>query len=58
MDRTEIDLRKIATDFAMTARVEARLAGELEESQSPLWGQEFAASGGKAPTPPPESTSA
>lgn len=53
MDRSPIDLHKIAAEPAETARVEARLAGELDESAAPMWGQEFAASGGgKTPTPP------
>lgn len=52
MDRPEIDLRKIAAEPVETARVEARLAGELDESATPLWGQEFSASGGKTPQPP------
>jgi hypothetical protein len=57
MDRTEIDLRRIATEPAETARVEARLAGELDESAAPLWAPEFAASGGgKTPTPPSTGT--
>ena len=54
MDRPPIDLRQIAEQPAETARVEARLAGELDETTAPLWGAEFAASGGgKTPTPPP-----
>lgn len=54
MDRPPIDLRKISEDPAETARIEARLAGEFDETTAPLWGVEFAASGGgKVPTPPP-----
>ena len=54
MDRPPIDLRQIAEQPAETARVEARLAGELDETTAPLWGAEFSASGGgKTPTPPP-----
>jgi hypothetical protein len=53
MDRPLIDLRKIAEEPVETARVEARLAGELDENAVPLWGPEFSASGGgKTPTPP------
>lgn len=33
-------------------RVVARLDGEIDDTNARIWGEEFAASGGKAPPPP------
>jgi len=48
----KIDLGKIASSDVQAEHIAAQLEGEASADAQPLWGEEFAASGGKAPPPP------
>ncbi len=53
MANTELDLDDILNSD-LAERVAARLTGNLSETEEPVWGSDFAASGtGKQPPSPP-----
>ena len=55
MGRTTVDLKEIAAR-AEARHVAARVQGELNDTEAPVWGEGFAASGNGKPTPTPTPT--
>lgn len=51
MATKQLDLDEIL-DSDLTERVAERLTGELSETEEPVWGSDFAASGVIKPVPP------
>jgi hypothetical protein len=50
--KTQVDLDKVLEDQS-AERIAERLSGKLSESEQPVWGGDFAASGDNKNLPPP-----